>query len=167
MPRPTYNGRQVTLYLPSVEDKLRWDALADKAGLPLARWIYETIEHTLDQNEVPHDELIRNLAEMREENRKLREELKSKSILLERQETELYKLRHELFKEVDGESPRQFDTELIAVLKRGTIVGHELLKDLHIDPRDTEATKLLSNQLEILRKYGLVKETASGWRWIG
>jgi hypothetical protein len=40
------------------------------------------------------------------------------------------------------------------------------LKELGVDPGETEAVKLVNNQLESLQRFGLVKETAQGWRWI-
>jgi hypothetical protein len=40
------------------------------------------------------------------------------------------------------------------------------LKELGIDPGETEAVKLVNNQLESLQRFGLVKETNQGWRWI-
>jgi hypothetical protein len=40
------------------------------------------------------------------------------------------------------------------------------LKELGIDPGETEAVKLINNQLESLRRFGLVEETANGWWWI-
>jgi hypothetical protein len=40
------------------------------------------------------------------------------------------------------------------------------LKLLAIDPGETETVKLVNTQLESLRIFGLVEETASGWRWI-
>jgi hypothetical protein len=66
-----------------------------------------------------------------------------------------------------GEGTRRHDQELIKILKRGkTLEGYLILKELGIDPGETEAVKLVDNQLESLRRFGLVEETAGGWRWI-
>ncbi len=66
-----------------------------------------------------------------------------------------------------GEGTRRHDQELINVLKRGkALEGYTILKELSIDPGDTEAVKLVNNQLESLRRFGLVEETGNGWRWI-
>jgi hypothetical protein len=40
------------------------------------------------------------------------------------------------------------------------------LKELAINPSETEAVKLVNNQLESLRRFSLVEETANGWRWL-
>ena len=113
--------------------------------------------------------MVKELEQLREENRKQREELKLKTLVLEKYETELFKLKHKAFskpKEFDG--VRLYSEELVEILKRGRIVnGHEILKDLSIDPEDSESVKLVSNQLENLQGFGLIKETANGWKWTG
>jgi len=89
-------------------------------------------------------------------------------MLLEKLEAEVYKARYEGFKEVEiGKGTRRHDEDLIKVLKRGKAVeGYALLKELGIDPRDTDVVRLVNNQIESLRRFGLVEETANGWRWI-
>jgi hypothetical protein len=90
-------------------------------------------------------------------------------LVLNKYETDLYKLRYEAFAELEEfDGARRHDEELIAILKRGkTIDGYEILKELKIDPKDSDAVKLVSNQLENLRRFGLAKETGNGWRWTG
>jgi len=66
-----------------------------------------------------------------------------------------------------GEGTRRHDQELINILKRGkALEGYSILKEFAIDPGETEAVRLVNNQLESLRRFGLVKETAKGWMWI-
>jgi len=66
-----------------------------------------------------------------------------------------------------GEGTRRHDEDLIKVLRhRKSVEGYAILKELGVDPRDTEAVKLVNNQLESLRRFGLVEETGTGWRWI-
>ena len=91
-----------------------------------------------------------------------------KNMLLEKLEGEVYKTRYESFKEIElSEGSRRHDIELIKILRHGkAIEGYAILKELSIDPRDTEAVKLVNNQLESLRRFGLVEEDADGWRWI-
>ena len=99
---------------------------------------------------------------------KLHSELKMKTLLLEKLEADVYKGRYASFQEAQmGEGTRRHDEELIKILRRGkAIEGYSILKQLGIDPGDTEAVKLVNNQLDSLRRFGLVEETASGWRWI-
>jgi len=91
-----------------------------------------------------------------------------KTLLLEKLEADVYKARYASFQEVQmGEGTRSHDEELIKILRRGkALEGYSILKELGIDPADTEAVKLVNNQLDSLRRFGLVEETASGWRWI-
>jgi hypothetical protein len=94
--------------------------------------------------------------------------LKLKNLLLEKLESEVYKARYDSFKEVEMcEGIRHHDEDLIKVLRRRKAMeGYAILKELGVDPHDTEAVKLVNNQLESLRRFGLVEETGTGWRWI-
>ena len=79
----------------------------------------------------------------------------------------MYKLRFESFGNAVETGTRAMDAELVKILRRGrTVSGHEILKELNIDPRDSEAVKLVRNQLEALQRYGLAKETPRGWQWL-
>ena len=50
---------------------------------------------------------------------------------------------------------------MTSILKRGkTLDGYSILNELAIDPGEIEAVKLVNNQLESLRRFGLVEETA-------
>jgi hypothetical protein len=169
MVAPGLKGRYIDVYLPSENVKLQWEEDAKKAGLPLSRFVFEAVEaFRAGREETPRSDLIRDLAEAKEEAQKLRSELKMKDMLLEKLEGEVYKARYDSFREVEiGTGTRRHDEDLIKVLKRGKAVeGYALLKELGIDPRDTEVVRLVNNQIESLRRFGLVEETANGWRWI-
>jgi hypothetical protein len=91
-----------------------------------------------------------------------------KTMLLEKLEADVYKARYANFQEVEMvEGTRRHDQELIKILQRGkALEGYVILKELGIDPAETEAVKLVNNQLESLQRFGLVEETASGWKWL-
>jgi len=166
MPRP--EQIQFLIYPPSKQVLEDWRTASKEFGTSLNNYIIEMVERGRRSDEgAPHAELSRELSEIKTENRKLREELKLKSPLIERQETELYKLRFESFGYAEETGTRAMDVELVKNLKRGhTLPGHEILRELNIDPRDSEAVKLVQNQLQTLQKYGLVKETQRGWQWL-
>jgi hypothetical protein len=89
-------------------------------------------------------------------------------MLLEKLEGEVYKTRYASFSDVDSDpGKRRYDEDLIAILKgkKRAIDGYAIIKELGIDPRDSESVKLVSNQLESLRRFGLAEETSGGWRW--
>jgi hypothetical protein len=142
---------------------------AKKAGVPLSKFVFEAVEaFRAGRNEKPRSDFIKELAETKEELQKLRSELKTKNLLLEKLEGDVYKARYDSFKEVQmDEGTRGHDQELIKALRRGkSLDGYAILSELGIDPKDTEAVKLVNNQLESLRRFGLVQETANGWKWI-
>jgi hypothetical protein len=166
---PRLKARYVDVYLPSEKSKHEWEEEAKNAGLPMSKFVFEAVEaFRASKDETPKSDMVRELAEAKEEIQKLRSELKMKTLLLEKLEADVYKARYASFQEVQmGEGTRRHDEELIKVLRRGKAVeGYALLNELGIDPRDTEAVKLVNNQLESLRRFGLVEETANGWKWI-
>ncbi len=135
----------------------------------MSKFVFEAVEaFRAAKDETPRSEMVKELAEAKEEAQKLRSELKMKTLLLEKLEADVYKARYASFEEVEmGEGTRRHDQELINILKRGKALdGYSILKELAIDPRETEAVKLVNNQLESLKRFGLVEETAKGWKWI-
>ena len=135
----------------------------------MSKYVFEAVEaFRAAKDETPKSDIVKELAESKEEAQKLRKELKMKTLLLEKLETDVYKARYASFQEVQmGEGTRRHDEELIKTLRRGkALEGYSILKELGIDPTDTQAVKLIDNQLESLRRFGLVEETANGWRWI-
>jgi len=169
MVAPGLKARYVDVYLPSEAAKRQWEEDAKKVGLPLSKFVFEAVEaFRASKDEKPRSDLIKELADIKEEAQKLRGELKLKNMLLEKLEGDVYKARYDSFKEVElGEGSRRHDEELIKILKYGkAIEGYTILEKLGVDPRDSEAVKLVNNQLESLRRFGLVEEGAYGWRWI-
>jgi hypothetical protein len=169
MVAPGLKARYVDVYLPSEAAKHEWEEEANKAGLPMSKFIFEAVEaFRAAKEETPRHEMVKELAEAKEEVQKLRGELKMKTMLLEKLDADLYKARYDSFQEVQmTDGTRRHDQEIIKILKRGkSLDGYAILKELGIDPGETEAVKLVNNQLESLRRFGLVEETANGWRWI-
>jgi hypothetical protein len=166
---PGLKARYINVYLPSEAAKLQWEEDAKEVGIPLSRFVFEAVEaFRASKKETPRSDFIKELNEAKEELQKLRSELKLKSLLFEKLEGEVYKARYDSFKEVEiGEGTRRHDEDLIKVLRgRKSMEGYAILQELGVDPRDTEAVKLVNNQLESLRRFGLVEETGTGWRWI-
>lgn len=166
---PELKARYINVYLPSSDVKLGWEKDAKDAGVSLSKYVYEAVEAFRDKREeTPRTDLVKELSEAKDQNQKLQSELRIKDLLVEKLQTDVYKARHESFKEVGiPEGTRPYDKELIKVLRRGkTLEGYTILSELGIDPRDSESVKLVNNQLEALQRFGLVEETAGGWRWI-
>ncbi len=163
-------SRYVYLYLPSAEDKARWDKLAKEAGVPLSKFVIEVFEGALaeESNFKPRGELVKEIGKLRSENKELQDDLKQKKIVLEKYESELKRYRSDAFLEDKFEGPRKYSKEIINILRRGgTVDSYKLLDELGIDINDTDLVKSISEQLENPEGYGLVTSTQRGWRWIG
>ena len=169
MVAPGLKTRYIDVYLPTEAAKHEWEEDAKKAGLPLSKFVFGAVEaFRAAKDETPRYEMVKELAEAKEESQKLRSELKMKTMLLEKMDAEVYKARYASFHEVEmAEGTRRHDLELIKILQRCKVLeGYAILKELGVDPSETDAVKLVNNQLESLRRFGLVEETANGWRWI-
>lgn len=163
-------SRYVYLYLPSAEDKKRWDSLAKEAGVPLSKFVISLVEDVLAEESDfrPRGKLVKEIGAQRDEIRKLREEVKLKSIVLDKYENELKRYRSAAFVEEGFEGAREYSSQLIDTLKRGNVIdSYRLLEELGIDPRDSDLVKAVSIQLENLEAYGLVSSSQRGWRWVG
>jgi hypothetical protein len=162
-------SRYVYVYLPSVEDKHRWEKLAEDASVPLSKFVIQSVEDSLAESEFrPRAEMTKEIGKLRSDNKQLRYELKLKNIVLEKYEIELKRYRSEAFLGDKFEGIRKYDREIITILKRGGVVdSHSLLEQLGIDSKEADLVKAVSKQLEYLEMYGLVTSTPRGWRWIG
>ncbi|TFH50526.1 MAG: hypothetical protein E4G89_03210, partial [Methanothrix sp.] len=118
---PGLKARYVDVYLPSEEAKHEWEEEAKKLGLPLSKFVFEAVEaFRAGKDEIPRHEIVKELAEAKEEAQKLRTELKMKTMLLEKLEDDVYKARYASFHEVEmAEGTRRHDQELIKILQRG------------------------------------------------
>jgi hypothetical protein len=166
MPRPEHYNRQFLIYLPTEKDLGNWKEQAKAAGISLNKYIFEMVERGRQEAQ-PRTDLIKEISELREENQKQREELKLKSLVLEKYETELFKFRHESFTQPEFQGTQQFSESLVNLLKSGrTYAGLEILRSLNIDPKDSEVVKIVHRQLQILQDFKLIEEGASGWKWL-
>lgn len=164
------NSRYVYLYLPSANDKSRWETLAEAAGVPLSKFVIEVFESALAEESdfKPRSQLVKEIASLKKETNELREDVKQKKIVLEKYENELRRYRSEAFLEVGFGGVREYSKEIIAILKRGSVIdSYKLLEELGIDLKDSEIIKTISKQLEELEVYGLVASTPRGWKWLG
>ena len=168
MTRPTYRGRIASIYFRSSEELQQFALEAKAAGCPLSTYILEMVAKAREAaHSRPHEIISKDLEDMKQELRIVRKENREKELLLEHYETELFKLRNQQFAQVDIPGQGEYETRLVPMLQEGkTLSSYKILQGLGVDPNDSDAVRLISNQLEELRKFGLVKETASGWRWM-
>ena len=156
--------------MPSDADKARWATLAENAKTPLSKWVIEIVESTLADNEEfsPRREMIKELEDLRKDNKTLRDDLRQKEIILDRYEAELRRFRSEPFLHADFKGIRPYSEELVKILKtRGQIDSYRLLDELGIDPRESDLVKAVTTQLEELEAYKLITMDGRSWKWIG
>jgi hypothetical protein len=164
-----YAGRSATIYFHRPEELKDWAEEAKALGCSLSNYVREMVQKGRDALTIsPRADLSGELETLRRENMNLEKGNREKELLMSHYETELFKLRNQVFQEVDQDGTGEYDSRLVAILRQGkTVDGRRLLEAMSINPADGEAVKLLKNQLEELRRFGLVKETANGWRWVG
>ncbi|MCJ7444009.1 MAG: hypothetical protein MUO26_05690 [Methanotrichaceae archaeon] len=165
MARSDFRGRVLSVYFASPAMLQAWADEARNNGLNLSRYIIEMAERGRNKIEKKADRL--NKIDQSQEIKKLKEELHIKSKLIDRYETELWNLRHKEYAQENFLGSRAMSAELLKLLKKGgSWPGSDLLDELHIDPSNSEAIKILMGQLKSLAEFGLVTETSIGWKWI-
>lgn len=131
--------------------------------------VFEHVENSLKRDSErgkTRAELQEELQSRKERVNELETELRRKKKLIEALEEEVRKHRSKEFLQEPGPKTREYDEELIQVLKTSTTVENdEILNRLDVDHGETEAVKAINKQLELLESYGLVKSTKRGWRW--
>jgi len=179
MPRPsrgkteTIKQRAIYVYLPSLEMVEDWKRRAERAGVSVSKFVVERVEDSIRREEgeegyLSRLELIRRLKRAEEELKQLRSENRLLRRLVENLDRELKRYRAKPFLDENYVGIRQFDRDLIELLRSGrTLSDEEILSSLNIDPADTDLVKAVSRQLEALEAYDLVEFTGKGWRWKG
>ncbi len=160
--------RYVWLYCKSVEDKQRYQALADESKAPLSKFLLGVIEDALAarDNEQTGPTVVKELQTLREENMKLREDLKLRTMLIDKLQNENERFKAALWTDEAHEGFRGYDLNLIDTLKnRSPIQPGRLFEALEIEPGDTDRIEATSRQLEALETHGIVKLGPRGWVW--
>lgn len=167
----TIKERSIYVYLPSMEQKKRWDENARAQGVSVSKFVVEHVENSLRQVEDPS---YKSIGELFQETRLLREQLEKETrekhvleVALERLEEELRRYRAQPFLDDGFVGVRRYQKELVEILREGKLVSsEEISRRLRIGPSETEAVKAISKQLENLEAYGVVRSSPKGWKWI-
>jgi len=166
----TIKQRAIYVYLPSAKLVERWKETAKKQGTSVSKFVIEHVENSLRQEEPSYKsrgELWKEIKRLREELKETAREKRLLGHVVEKLEREVRRYRAQPFLQPDFEGVRQFQKELIEVLKEGRVISSdELLSKLDVDPLEHEAVKAIYKQLEILQAYGLVEPSPRGWRWM-
>lgn len=167
----TINDRRVDVYLDSIEQKAQWVETAEESDMSLSNFVQACVEYTIEQGGPDFLEAGSSAGEMQDLRDTLRERkatIEEKDMVIEDLRTELKRYRAEPFLDEDFEGQRAFDQDLVEVLQHGgAVTADTLLRELNIDAQNVELREAIQNQLEQLKRYGLVKETVHGWTWEG
>lgn len=168
----TIKERAIFVYLPSVEQKERWESCAREQHTSVSKFVVEHVENSLRQEEgrgyQSRSELLRTIQELKEQLEKVSREKHVLEIAAERLEEELGRYRSQPFLEGSFVGLRRYQRELVEILKEGRAVSSdEILSRLSIKPSEQEAVKAVSRQLENLEGYGFVQSSPRGWKWVG
>lgn len=172
----TIMKRAILVYLPTLAQKAKWTKLAKKAKTSASKWIIQTVENSLMEKEgetVSKDDLLMENLALKKEISRIQNELRIMTLLRENQEQELRKYRAEPFLSPSFEGVRQYNKNLIDLLRNteGTegklryVSNDEILQRLSIGRKEEEAIQAVSNQLTFLEAYGLIESSTKGWRW--
>lgn len=162
--------RAIYVYLPSVEQKEKWERHSEKLGVSISKFVIEYVENSLRQEEEPDYKSRSDLWKANNELKQQVEDLARKCRLLEtvvdKLEQELRRYRGKPFLEEGFEGARSYEKGLIDLLKSRDIVADEqIFAQLGITPSDGEAVRAIAKQLESLEACGLVKSSSRGWKW--
>ena len=169
--------RRVDVYLPAPGDKERWRKIAADRGMTLSKWIIAVVEEVLEQNEGarPRAALLKEIGDLKNEVAGLMESNRHQTTIIDQLEKEVRRYRSQPFLAEDFEGIREFDRELVKVLRESKAIDgkpkpvndQDIMRYLGVGLGESEALKALSRQLAILESYGLVESTTRGWRWSG
>ena len=84
-------SRYVWLYAPFTKDKQRWAELAKKSKVPLSRFIISKFEDALasESDKKPNAKLIKEIESYKKETKTIKEDIRQKSLILEKYEAEI------------------------------------------------------------------------------
>ena len=166
----TIKERLIYVYLPSESMVKSWKELAKEAGTSISKFVIEHVEngiHKENNDFVARIDLIKKLGHLRDDNERLLKENKNLSIVIDKLQEDLQIYRLNPFLDERFEGIRQYEKNLTVAFKRkGYIKTDELWTEIGINPRDTDAVKAVTKQLEHLEQYGIIKRVREGWRWI-
>jgi hypothetical protein len=168
----TIKQRAIYVYLPSIEQKEKWQKCAEKLGVSLSKFVIEYVENSLRQEE---GQDYKSRSELWKENNELKQLVADSArknrileTIVDRLEQEVRKYRAQPFLRQEFQGVRFYEKELITLLKnQGVATADQIFSCLGIDPSEHDTAEGISKQLENLEAYGLVKSSPRGWRWTG
>jgi hypothetical protein len=175
--RTPIKNRSFWVYAKNDEMAEKWKYSAQKAGIPISRFLGELIEQYIEngefitgmEKEKQFNEMQKKIIQLQEENNALDKKSKMLESFAERLDEENKSLRNATILDNNFSGEREHhEQRLIDLLKEKKVVKEtELLDLLHISPKDSNSTKTIMRQLDDLQKYNLIKKSGGALRWLG
>jgi len=160
--------RKVDVYPPSLVMRDRWKQAADKKEMTLSKFVIESVENQIREEKEysSRSELLKKIDALQEENIELRRKKNQQNIVIDKLQEELQVYRMQPFLEEGFKGVRRIEKRLVDLLREKTSVrADDLYKELGVNPRNSDAMKAISKELQRLERYGLVTMTHEGWKW--
>lgn len=167
----TSKDRLIYVYLPTFEMTNKWKELADQADTSISKFVIEHVENSLNQekgqiNYKTRLDLLKQLGQVKKENKNMRKQNKMMDTVIERLESELREKRVEPFIQEGYKGSREIESELTDLFRqKKEILKGELPDLLNIKPSDIGLIKGIKKQIKQLEKYGLIKDRGVSWKW--
>jgi len=162
-----YRPKILEIYAASEDEAKKIREAAERTDQTISKYVLNVVRphlYEMEEKTLP-SHLVEEANQLKDENRRLREEGRSRDILLERYEAELRRARDASFLAPHGDAA--LDPELLSILRKGPIHEYRLLEALRIEESDTAAIRSISRQLALLESSCLIAKGPNGWRWLG
>jgi hypothetical protein len=169
----TIKERLVYVYLPSDAMVKQWKEASGKADMTLSKFVIEHVNNSLQQEQnkegfASRAEILDDIKKLQEENKELYKKIKMFESLVMRLEEENRGYRTKPFLVEDFLDEREYESDLVNLFRiRSEVRKEEIFEQLGINPQDAEKVKGIKKQIEILERYGLLKDIGGKWRWKG
>jgi hypothetical protein len=169
----TSKERLAYVYLPSHEMFQQWNDIADKTQMSLSKFVIEHVNNSLQQERNKEGyssraELLEDLKKIKDENKELFMKIKMLENLVMRLEEENRGYRTKPFLEENYIGEKEYEQDLVTLfITRSEVRKEDIYEHLGVKPQDAEKVRGIKKQIEILERYGLLKDIGGKWRWKG
>jgi hypothetical protein len=167
----TIRQRAVNAYLPTAEMLGKWKSEAERYGVPLSRFIVETVDDSIRKNPAgvtPREALEKELNDTKAELKQSRARLESAEEALKRADVTIADYRAKLSGPILPSADAEFTSRLIELFLAEKVLNiDEIPERLSVELTDSKAVERLKSSVDLLKKAGLVESGMMEWRWTG
>ncbi|MBE0518769.1 MAG: hypothetical protein IH630_06050 [Thermoplasmata archaeon] len=167
----TIRQRAINVYLPTEEMIERWKSEAERFGVPLSRFIVETVDDSIRKNPAgitPREELEKELNDAKAEVKQLSARLEPLEEALKRADITIADYRSKLAEPVLPSADAELTSRLIELFLAEMVLNiDEVPETLGIKLTNSKDVARLQSSVELLKKAGLVESGMFEWRWTG